>query len=196
MEINNIDKIKSILFKNPINKGSFAFIQVIQRRKENKDCKKNSKVIKSFYIFSEKELDESYEFIKLLCKQYKARAYVNVNLRSDKSICFQMMSNLCENLKSENYSFKNLVDTACGQVRDNSYPKKWIVDIDDKTGDLLELTKNRIENMTGESCEVVETLNGYHIISKPFDLIKFNKDFPNIDIHKDNATILYFNDNE
>ena len=37
----------------------------------------------------------------------------------------------------------------------------------------------------------VPTKNGLHMLVRTFDKSKFNILFPNIDIHKDNPTILY-----
>ena len=39
--------------------------------------------------------------------------------------------------------------------------------------------------------EFIKTKSGIHIISAPFNLQKFREEFPDIDVHKDNPTILY-----
>jgi hypothetical protein len=38
---------------------------------------------------------------------------------------------------------------------------------------------------------VIPTKSGFHLISLPFDLIEFKKDFPNVDVQKNNPTVLY-----
>jgi len=37
----------------------------------------------------------------------------------------------------------------------------------------------------------VPTKSGVHIITRPFNLKKFKEKYPNVDVHKDNPTILY-----
>ena len=37
----------------------------------------------------------------------------------------------------------------------------------------------------------IPTKNGYHIITKPFNLKQFKDKYPDIDVHKNNPTILY-----
>ncbi|WP_265091158.1 hypothetical protein, partial [Acinetobacter baumannii] len=37
----------------------------------------------------------------------------------------------------------------------------------------------------------IPTMNGCHLITKPFNLQKFKEKFPEIDVHKNNPTILY-----
>ena len=39
----------------------------------------------------------------------------------------------------------------------------------------------------------VPTLHGCHLITHKFDSKAFKEEFPDIDIHKDNPTLLYFN---
>ena len=37
----------------------------------------------------------------------------------------------------------------------------------------------------------IPTKNGYHIITKPFNLKQFKDKYSDIDVHKNNPTILY-----
>lgn len=39
--------------------------------------------------------------------------------------------------------------------------------------------------------DYIPTKNGYHIITKPFNLKQFKDKYPDIDVHKNNPTILY-----
>ena len=38
---------------------------------------------------------------------------------------------------------------------------------------------------------IIPTKNGHHIITKPFDVRNFSSQYPDIEIHKNNPTILY-----
>lgn len=44
----------------------------------------------------------------------------------------------------------------------------------------------------GEKIEaIIPTKNGYHLITKRFDVMEFNKKYPNLDIQKKNPTLLF-----
>jgi hypothetical protein len=40
--------------------------------------------------------------------------------------------------------------------------------------------------------EFIPTKGGVHIITRPFNLNKFKSQYPEIDVHRDNPTCLYF----
>jgi hypothetical protein len=45
----------------------------------------------------------------------------------------------------------------------------------------------------GEKIEaVIPTKNGIHLITKRFDVMKFSRQYPDIDIQKKNPTLLYY----
>ena len=52
----------------------------------------------------------------------------------------------------------------------------------------------RIEPFGQKVVACLPTKNGYHLITNPFRLDKFKEMYPNIDIHKNNPTLLYFNE--
>jgi hypothetical protein len=41
---------------------------------------------------------------------------------------------------------------------------------------------------------IIPTANGYHLITDRFDVMEFQKHFPNVDIQKKNPTLLYLPD--
>lgn len=43
-----------------------------------------------------------------------------------------------------------------------------------------------------KDCYVVLTAHGYHLITAPFNIEKFSNQFSDIDVHKNNPTLLYF----
>ena len=76
--MNNFEKIKEILkFEN---ENDFYFLQVLKRRKDNPEMDRDVKVVKSFYIFSQKELDDVTDTIITLCENENARAYIFITL--------------------------------------------------------------------------------------------------------------------
>ena len=49
------------------------------------------------------------------------------------------------------------------------------------------------ENPQGDdkTLMAVPTKNGCHLVTHPFDLGEFHKRYPNIDVHKNNPTLVY-----
>ena len=41
---------------------------------------------------------------------------------------------------------------------------------------------------------LISTLHGVHIITQPFDTRRLKDEYPNLDIHKNNPTVLYVPD--
>ena len=39
--------------------------------------------------------------------------------------------------------------------------------------------------------ELIRTKNGFHVVTRPFNLHIFAKQYPNIQVHKDNMTLIY-----
>jgi hypothetical protein len=74
--------------------------------------------------------------------------------------------------------------------------KRWIVDIDTKDGTQLLSIMTAISICRPEDGDKVEaiipTKNGFHLITKRFDVQEFKKQYPNIDIQKKNPTLLYY----
>ena len=100
-------------------------------------------------------------------------------------------------------SLKGAFDSVTGQYH-NDKDKKWIVDIDwvdinspsNPQGFYVEevrLWVIGLQSLTKKypMAESIPTKNGMHLITRPFNLKSFKDEFPGIDVHKDNPTILY-----
>ena len=87
--MNNFQKIKPVLkFEN---ENDFYFIQILKRRKDNPEMDRDVKVIKSFYIFSQEELDKCSTVIIHLCEFENARAYIRLNRRNLQSVGIELL---------------------------------------------------------------------------------------------------------
>lgn len=75
-----------------------------------------------------------------------------------------------------------------------------------KNMDISEFIEYECEPLTlgiDNSCKIsgskiydyIPTKNGYHIITKPFNLKQFREKYPDIDVHKNNPTVLYIPNN-
>lgn len=196
--IDNIEQIKSLL---KFEEDYFYFIQIIQRKKEVPDLGSNNRVIRSYNISSLEKFDKNIEEIKLLCETFNARAYIHLNRRKWNKIALECLRHNAELIANNQHeAVKSSFETVIG--RNNHEPnhsKTWIVDIDTKD----EIVVHRIAHIIDTSMQpdglkivsCIPTKNGYHLITKKFDIAAFNKylslqgDVP--DIHKDNPTILF-----
>lgn len=196
MAVNNVQKIRELL-KFP-DKNSFYFLEVLKRRKENPDLEKHAKLIRDFYIYSLEEFDVVAEKAIQLCEENNARAYFRLNMRDAKKVAFLYNKRLAELLITEDY--KNIPRSYAAVVGEfHSDPDKtWVVDVDDEDYNEAVIKMHRvadyIKDLQPVGEKVVATLktkNGIHLITRPFRLDVFKKDFPDVDVHRDNPTILY-----
>ena len=106
-----------------------------------------------------------------------------------------MIKELADNLSEEIYnSNKDIFNSMCGKYH-NDPVKKWIIDLDEKVdSSIIESYWKFIENLQpigSKKIATIPTKNGVHLICTPFDLQTFKRDFPLIDVHKNNPTLLF-----
>lgn len=196
--INNISLIKSLLdFSNP---DSFYHLQIIKRKKEHPELGSNSQIIKTYYISSSDYLDNKIEEIISLCNLHNARACINLNRRGFEKIAFQVLRKVTDQIMNKDFkSVRKAYESVCGAYSDEPN-KKWIIDIDYTDNHDYFLIMKIIQELHDEAnngssiiAHNIPTKNGFHIISNPFRLDRFRELYTvaNLDIHKDNPTILY-----
>jgi hypothetical protein len=218
--INNLELIKSLL--NFTDEGDFYMLYVFKRKKDQpegeKDNHQSVRTIKTYCIESIDHLERRYDEIKQLCEMFKARAYIHVQKQNHFDVSLNMMVELAQRIQNGQHNQKGLFDSVVGQVK--TQEKRWIVDVDMKDEDALMKIMKLINNgckpldVVNEThlhksdgsvvvtydydpkvIKVIPTKNGYHLITKRFDVMEFNKvmslqgDVP--DIQKKNPTLLY-----
>lgn len=196
MEVDNFNLIGGLLnFTKP---GDFYFIQIIKRRSDDKEMTEGQRLIKSTYVDSFNKFFEKKERIIKYCKDNNARAYIRLNKRNDERIALQMLKHLAIEIANRQYYCRNLYESVC--VLYASDPeKKWLLDIDDKTTDLVPIMEF-INGLKPDAYKIskiktiVPTKQGRHIISTPFDAESFKSKYPDITVRKDNPTLLYYSD--
>jgi hypothetical protein len=165
---------------------TFLFGQILARKKDGgRYTKSNAKVVKDLVFRTPLDLIEKKDEIKELCELYGARAYVNVNPRSYKAVCIEM-AGLCLDYirRGSESATRTAFSTVCGRMKPkNGY---WVVDIDD-----LRTFTPVCELLPTLPIEV-RTVNGYHLLVKGFDTRELKAKFPEVDIHKNNPTLLYY----
>ena len=193
--INNIELIKPLL--NFTNEGDFYMLYIFKRKKDQpegeKDNHQSVRTIKTYTIESVEYLEKRWDEIAQLCEMFKARAYIHIQKQNHKDVSLEMIVALAQKIRDGQHNQKHLFDSVVGQIKTNE--KRWIIDVDDKdTKELVRITEVvRATRPEGDKLEaVIPTKNGYHLITKRFDVEMFRNVFPHIDIQKKNPTLLYY----
>ena len=192
--IDNIEQIKQLL--NFTDKGDFYMLYVLKRKKDQpegeRDNHQSVRTIKSYCVDSIEYLEKRYDEIKQLCEMFKARAYIHVQKQNHFDVSLNMMVDLAQRIQDGNHKQQGLFDSVVGQLK--TYEKRWIVDIDvSDYHTVYEVTKF-ISTLKPEGPKVelvIPTKNGYHLITKRFDVKTFSEKYPEISIQKKNPTLLF-----
>lgn len=199
MKIDNSHLIRQLL--NFEDDYDVYHLQILKRRKENPEVKKNAITISVKYIKSLEDFDKQLPFIKRMCEYENARAYINLNPRNLKKIVPGLIKQIGEYMENDNYhSIDRIFETVAGSYKAKKSKRKWIVDIDSKDEKLISEVSDFIYQLYsevkggGEIFTQIPTLNGVHLICTAFNNQKFSNKFEGIDIQKNNPTLLYFND--
>jgi hypothetical protein len=175
-------------------------LYILKRKKDQpegeRDNHQSVRTIKTYCVESLEYLDKRYDEIKQLCEMFKARAYIHVQKQNHFDVSLNMMVDLAQRIQNGQHNQKGLFDSVVGQIKTDE--KRWIVDVDTKDEAQAEEVRNVInfipfpEGLKIEA--IIPTKNGYHFITKKFDVRQFRNIYPHIDIQKKNPTLLYFPD--
>lgn len=192
--IDNIELIKPLL--NFENEGDFYMLYVFKRKKDQpegeKDNHQSVRTIKTYCINSIEYLEKRYDEIKQMCEFFKARAYIHVQKQNHRDVGMNMITEIVNRIQSGQINQKNVFDSVVGQIKTNE--KRWVVDVDTKENGIENLIANEIHLLRPEGPKVeavIPTKNGFHLITKRFDVMEFKKKYPDVDIVKKNPTLLY-----
>ena len=201
--INNIDIIKPLL--NFEEKGDFYMLYVFKRKKDQpegeKDNHQSVRTIKTYCIESVDHLESRYDEVMQLCEMFKARAYIHVQKQNHRDVSLDMLVSLAERIKNGVQNQKGLFDSVVGQIK--TQEKRWIIDIDNVSVDgfnhspsQIEMREyiNELQKEAGkeQGMTFIKTKSGFHIITQPFNVMKFKEKYPEVDIQKKNPTLLYY----
>ena len=204
--IDNLEIIKPLL--NFTDAGDFYMLYVFKRKKDQpegeRDNHQSVRTIKTYCVDSVEYLEKRYDEIKQLCEMFKARAYIHVQKQNHKDVSLNMMVALAQRIQDGNLKQKGLFDSVVGQLK--THEKRWIIDIDNVSTDRFAHAEyytsmreyiNELQEEAGKdkSMAFVKTKSGFHIITQPFNVMKFKEKYPDIDIQKKNPTLLYYPDN-
>lgn len=196
MKIDNFELIKRLFYFNEAN-NMFFFLQIVRRAKDHKGEEKKTKerAIKTYIVTSREYLDSIKDEVILLCEQYGARAYINVAGKDFDKVQKEMLCVLAEyNVNNTIVNPYRLLNRIIGQLK--SRCPRYLIDIDDipsQEKPVLDWLAKYFSNKEYYHIATVPTAQGEHFIVEPFDVDSFNKDFPNIDVHKNSmGTLLYY----
>ena len=200
--IDNIKIIKTLL--NFEKEGDFYMLYVFKRKKDQpegeRDNHQSVRTIKTYCGDSIEYLDKRYDEIKQLCEIFNARAYIHVQKQNHSDVSLDMMVSLAERIKNGVKNQKGLFDSVVGQIKTNE--KRWVIDIDNVSIDgfshdkyYIEMREfiNELQVEAGkeQGMTFIKTRSGFHIITRPFNVMKFKERYPDVDIQKKNPTVLY-----
>jgi len=191
--INNLELIKPLL--NFDNEGDFYMLYVFKRKKDQTTDKANHqsvRTIKSYCVDSVEYLEKRYDEIQQLCEMFKARAYIHIQKQNHKDVALEMIPQIVKRIQSGQINQKHVFDSVVGQLK--TYEKRWIVDIDVRDREFVGEVWEFINSIRPEGPKIevaIPTKSGYHLITKRFDVMEFQKRYPEIDIQKKNPTLLY-----
>jgi hypothetical protein len=201
--IDNINIIKPLL--NFEKQGDFYMLYVFKRKKDQpegeRDNHQSVRTIKTYCIESLDHLDRRYEEVKQMCEMFKARAYIHVQKQNHFDVSLNMMVALAQRIQDGNTNQKGLFDSVVGQIK--TQEKRWIIDVDNVSMDgfnhdpsQIEMREyiNELQKEAGREPHMtfIKTRSGFHIITQPFNVMKFKEKYPDVDIQKKNPTLLYY----
>jgi hypothetical protein len=190
--VDNFELIKPLL-KFP-NDDTYYHLQILRRGKDHPELPAANRVIKSYFIIDINDLDFYEQEIKNLCKLFGARAYINLAPKSIKKTTMLQLKYLAQ--RAYEGDFKKIWrswNTCAGEIKGEE--PRWVVDIDKQ---LSEEEYNRflkyltyLEPLGNKVIVKIPTKDGIHLITKPFNIQQFKEQCPDIDVHKNNPTLLY-----
>ena len=204
--IDNINIIKPLL--NFEKQGDFYMLYVFKRKKDQpegeRDNHQSVRTIKTYCIESLDHLDRRYEEVKQMCEMFKARAYIHVQKQNHFDVSLNMMVALAQRIQDGNTNQKGLFDSVVGQIK--TQEKRWIIDVDNVSMDgfnhdpsQIEMREyiNELQKEAGREPHMtfIKTRSGFHIITQPFNVMKFREKYPDVAVVKKNPTLLYYPDN-
>lgn len=189
--VNNLELLKPLLrFTGP---RDFYYLTILKRKADDPLATKSCKVVEQYAIYSIEQLEKYMPQIIADCEHYNARAYLYVNRRDAETVGFVTMELLANYMRNKDFAaIRKAYWAAVGRTCSAGNDKLWVVDIDTKDPHAIDAVYSVLHNEVCTRVELeVPTKNGVHLLTKPFNRQEFSKYYPDVDIHKDNPTILY-----
>ena len=188
-----IDNFEQIIgYLNFDSSDSFYYCSIIKRRKENPNLKTNNYMVKSYVITSIDYLENKKGEIITLCRLHNARAYINLNKRSFELCAHMSLKKLTNILLSKSYVSATRVFDSVALKYSSDKEKKWLIDIDDQYEPsplMMDHIEHKCKPYGDKVIDIIRTVNGCHLITKPFNVSEFNKNYPDVEVKKNSPTL-------
>ena len=167
--------------------------------RKNRGSNNNSRVIKCYYITSIEQLELHREEMIKLSQVFNARVSISLNPRNFEKVAFRLLQKIADQMSNKDfYNVRKSYESVCG-LYSSEMDKRWLLDIDTKDSESIQKIQlavselqEEIKNREYSILALIPTPHGYHIITNPFNLDRFSKIYPEIEVHKNNPTILYY----
>jgi hypothetical protein len=203
--VDNFESLAVYLFevRKPLTPDEFYFLQILVRGKDGNHVSGNNKnrLVKYYVIQSKDQLLQLKPEIMGICEVVNGRAYIHPTRRNLREVANLVLQNTAKTFVSQNWiGFRGVYSTAAGQSFVSS-DKQFVIDLDGYEANTPETTElmNFVNTLRGHKDDngeiaqwIVQTKNGIHLITNAFDVGEFSKRYPNIDVHKNNPTLLYY----
>jgi hypothetical protein len=198
--INNFELLTPIF--NNIKEDEVISIMLLKRKKDFTTDKSNHQSARLIRTYSVKSLEyflEKENEITQLCEFFKCRAYIDVRKKSNKVIALDMLKQIADQIKNEQYDCSNVYHSVLSSS--SSKDKIWIVDLDSKDDEIYDKIMDKIQevfgyNLSGKVLYKVPTRQGYNILTTPFRMDFFQKwkeeNKIEVDVHKHGTALLYY----
>lgn len=192
--IDNFELITPLL-KFP-NNDIYYHLQIIRRGKDHPNLPAANRMIKAYFITDVNDLNFYKQEIKDLCKFFEARAYINLAPKSIRKTTMLQLKYLAQRTYEDNFQkiWKSW-NTCAGEIKGEE--SRWVVDIDCSLEkmiywwDIKEYINEKCEPVGNKIISIIPTKSGNHLITSPFNIKQFKEKYPDIDVHKNNPTLLY-----
>ena len=117
--VNNIHRVRELISFN--DEFDFYFVQILKRRKDNPDLKRDMVVITNFHIESFEQYDRLMPHIVSMCESENARAYFRINRRNYKDLSYHMLKRVVDVIASGMVkALKGTFDAVAGKSSDHA----------------------------------------------------------------------------
>lgn len=199
--VDNFDRVADLLDFD--KKGTFYWVQIIKRRKDNPGMHGDYRCFGDYCIYSYEDLLKYKDEMVKTSKTHNARIVLWVNRRNVQELALPIAQLSLEFIQSQSFeAFHDIFAHVCGKHHQKGIDSLYIVDIDTKDPTYLNkiaelVVKSAATNETFRFEKLIPTIHGYHIICTGFNInlfkqlcVMYHIECP--DIHKDNPTVLYF----
>lgn len=192
---------------------TYYVIELLSRGKDNPGLPAANYHFKNYYINKIDDLDKYRDEIIKLCDIFRMRAYCSVGKKSYKQVTLDTMAETARRVANGDFKKSYSVWESCSGKYCINGNKVWVVDIDKEDAEEHNTTTEEVLNfyidLIHGHCkpfnvllDIFPTKSGYHLITKPFDVMAFNKGLrdngyrPHSDdahsiIKKNHLTLLY-----